>query len=80
LIGFKTGSDFRGYFLIFKIRGLYGTGSYPGLQNGLQRTNLFIKSQVPFAAPYFSIASSAYSEQVGVNLQLAGNTGDMRRL
>jgi hypothetical protein len=32
------------------------------------------------AAPYFSIASSAYCEQVGVNRQLAGNIGDMRRL
>jgi len=31
----------------------------------------------PFNAPYFLIASIAYSEQVGVNLQLEGKNGDI---
>lgn len=31
-------------------------------------------------APYFSKASIAYSEQVGVNLQLLGSKGDMVNL
>ena len=34
------------------------------------------KKGPPFKAPYFSIASTAYCEQVGINLHLGGNAGE----
>jgi hypothetical protein len=40
----------------------------------------FIASQLPFSGPYFFSACTAYSEQVGVYLQLAGVRGDMQYL
>ena len=36
--------------------------------------------QAALNSPFFSNASSAYSEQVGVNLQAGGNMGEMKRL
>lgn len=48
---------------------LYFTGSYPPLQKGLHRMILFTAIHPPFHAPYFVMASIAYSEQVGRNLQ-----------
>ena len=41
------------------------------------RRNRRRASQSPFTAPYFSRASTAYWEQVGVNLQHAGLIGDI---
>ena len=38
----------------------YGTGSYPPLQNGLQRNMRHRARAPPFKRPYFSIASKAY--------------------
>ena len=38
-------------------------------ENGLQRNILHIASKEPFKAPYFSNASIAYCEQVGVYIQ-----------
>jgi hypothetical protein len=37
-------------------------------------------SRLPLNGPYFFSASMAYSEQVGVYLQLAGVKGDMQYL
>jgi hypothetical protein len=36
-------------------------------------------SHPPFKAPYFSMASSAYWEQVGMKRQQAGLAGDIER-
>ena len=45
----------------------YGTGSYgPRLENGWHRMIRLKASQPPLSAPYFSIASIAYCEQVGI--------------
>ena len=56
----------------------FGTGSYPYLLfSGLQRKNLQRASDKPTNTPRVSIASYAYSEQVGVNLQLFPNAGEM---
>jgi hypothetical protein len=44
----------------------YGTGSYPPSAKGLHLSILFIVSHNPFQAPYFSSASMAYWEHVGV--------------
>jgi hypothetical protein len=52
------------------------TGSCPPLQKGWQRKKRFNAIQVPCAAPYFSTASRAYSEHVGVNLHAGGSKGD----
>ena len=45
---------------------IQGTGSYPPLWNGLQRRMRLNASQPPLRAPYFSMASRAYWEQVGI--------------
>ena len=45
---------------------IYGTGSYPLLPKGWQRRIRFTAIHPPRAAPYFSIAIIAYSEQVGI--------------
>ncbi len=34
-------------------------------------------SHPPFKAPYFEMASIAYWEQVGMNLQLGGSVGEI---
>jgi hypothetical protein len=47
-----------------------GTGSYPPLEKGLQRRILQAARIPPRNAPYFSIASMAYCEQVGIYLQV----------
>ena len=39
----------------------------------------FRASQPPFRAPYFSMASSAYWEQVGIKRQQGGVSGDILR-
>jgi len=54
----------------------YLTGSKPPSWKGLHFSILRAASEVPFRVPYLLIASTAYSEQVGVNLQLEGNIGD----
>jgi hypothetical protein len=41
---------------------------------------LLIVRESPLRTPYLLIASIEYSEQVGVNLQLIGNRGDMQYL
>jgi hypothetical protein len=46
-----------------------GTGSYPPLEKGLQRKIRHTVSSPPFSAPNRSIATSPYSEQVGIYLQ-----------
>jgi hypothetical protein len=48
---------------------LYGTGSQPPFENGLHLNILFKAKNVPLKGPYFSIASNAYCEHVGINLQ-----------
>jgi hypothetical protein len=40
----------------------------------------FTANQPPLKGPYFFIASAAYSEQVGVYLQLGGKIGDKSNL
>ena len=60
-----------------KIQDNQGTGSKPPLENGLQRKTLQIVIKSPFNGPYFFIASSAYSEHVGVNLQTGGFNGEI---
>ena len=57
-----------------------GTGSYPPLENGLQRRKRHVVSAVPFNAPNRSIASSPYSEQVGQYLQRGAVLGEMADL
>ena len=57
----------------------YGTGSNPCPPQGWQRAILLIASNKPRPAPYFLIASTAYSEQVGVYRQLAGVSGEMQK-
>ena len=54
----------------------YGTGSYPPCDSGLHRRILHVANRLPFAAPCFWIASSAYCEHVGRNRQQAGCRGD----
>ena len=54
-----------------------GTGSYPPLHNGLHLKILYIDSRAPLSAPCVSIASMAYAEQVGVNLQQEIFFGEM---
>ena len=49
----------------------YGTGSYPPFEKGLQRRIRHAANNPPFNTPYFSIASIAYCEQVGVYIQVA---------
>lgn len=58
----------------------YFTGSYPPLQKGLHLKILLMAINKPFSAPYFSMACIAYSEHVGVNLQLSPRYGDMAAL
>ena len=59
---------------------LSGTGSYPALQNGLHLSSLQRVRIDPTKNPRFVNASIAYSEQVGVNLQLGGSRGDINFL
>ena len=58
-------------------RQLYGTGSYPPLQNGWQRRRRRTVSQLPRAGPYRWIASSAYAEHVGWKRQEGGVSGEI---
>src|ERR1700751_6500035 len=46
---------------------LAGTGSYPELPQGWQRNIRLMPNHVPNIRPWTSIASTKYSEQVGVN-------------
>ena len=55
----------------------YGTGSYPPSWNGWQRNIRRSARYPPLMAPYFSTASSAYCEHVGVNRQQGVCMGDM---
>ncbi len=43
-----------------------GTASYPRVPHGWQRDKREMVSQKPRQAPFLSIASMAYSEQVGL--------------
>jgi hypothetical protein len=52
-----------------------GTGSNPDGPKGRQRNNRLIMSQPPRREPWISIASWAYSEQEGKNLQGDGLLG-----
>ena len=52
------------------------TGSYPPSENGWQRRSRRRPIAVPFKAPYWATASAAYSEQVGVNRQAGGRSGE----
>lgn len=54
-----------------------GTGSYPPLHSGLQRSTRHTAKQPPFNAPYLSMASYAYSEHVGTNRQAGGSPEDI---
>jgi len=51
---------------------LYGTGSNPPAQNGLQRRILFSPIQMPLGKPYLSMASYVYREHDGVKRQTDG--------
>ena len=44
---------------------------YPPFEKGLQRRIRHAANNPPFNTPYFSIASIAYCEQVGVYIQVA---------
>jgi hypothetical protein len=59
------------------VRAVSGDGSNPPLQNGWQRAIRFTCSQPPRAAPYRSMASSPYAEQVGSNRQTGGLSGEI---
>ncbi len=54
-----------------------GGGSYPTLPNGLHRKKRHVVKKIPLILPCISIASIAYSEQVGVNLQLLPKWGEI---
>ena len=69
--------DFSGFGVLWCFS---GTGSYPPLENGLQRKKRHVVSAVPFSAPNRSIASSPYSEQVGQYLQRGAVLGEMADL
>ena len=58
---------------------LYGTGSYPPFEKGLHRSILHPARILPLTAPYFSIASRPYAEQVGKYGHFAILTGDIYR-
>ncbi len=57
-----------------------GTGSSPPTQNGWHLIRRLNPIHMPLTAPCFSTACIAYSEQVGVNLQLGGKKGEMNVL
>jgi len=57
-----------------------GTGSIPPALHGLHRNSRIVASAPPLSAPWTSIASAAYSEQVGWNRQAGGMNGDTKRL
>lgn len=48
----------------------YGTGSYPPFAKGWHRKILLTAKKLPLKKPYFSIASIAYWEQVGVYIHV----------
>jgi hypothetical protein len=54
-----------------------GTGSYPLFPHGWQLEIRLIANHPPLIGPYFFSASMLYVEQVGVNRQLAGVSGEM---
>ena len=55
---------------LLQIYSYYFTGSKPAaLLRGLHLNILLIDSDMPFIIPNLAIASRAYSEQLGVNLQ-----------
>ena len=54
-----------------------GTGSYPPLQNGLHLSILDTVNAVPTMAPLVLSASIEYSEQLGINLQHLGFSGEI---
>ncbi len=57
----------------------HGTGSYPPVQKGWQRKRRFVPNQIPDSTPYLATAWYVYSEHEGVNLQLGGSAGEMKR-
>jgi hypothetical protein len=57
-----------------------GTGSYPCPPQGWQLQIRFPAKYDPFNAPYFLMACTAYSEQVGVYLHAIGSNGEMLSL
>ena len=60
--------------------GNQGTGSYQSRsEKGWQRMIRLNAIHPPFHAPYFWMACTAYSEQVGRNRQQGGFKGEMRR-
>ena len=60
------------YFLF-----LFGTGSYPPRQKGLQRRIRQAPSAMPIITPHSCIASSVYCEQDGVKRQERGRAGEI---
>jgi len=56
------------------------TGSCPPAQNGWHRSKRQIAIPLPRTAPCRSIASRAYSEQVGTKRQDGGNQGEITAL
>src|SRR4029078_4009554 len=56
------------------------TGSYPPRLKGLHDRTRFAASNPPITTPRRSIASMAYSEQVGVYRQAGGSWGLIRAL
>ncbi len=56
-----------------------GTGSNPYLPNGRHLLSLLIVKIIPCNGPCISIASIAYSEQVGVNRQFFPKYGEIAR-
>lgn len=54
----------------------HGTGSCPCPPQGWHRSIRLIASHSPLNGPYFFNASTAYCEQVGVNLHLGPSIGE----
>lgn len=54
----------------------HGTGSYPPGCQGWHRSSLFTNKINPRAGPCLLMAVSAYAEQLGMNRQLFGKTGE----
>lgn len=60
--------------------GLKNKHIYQELCQGWHFETLFIARKVPLITPFFNITSIAYAEQVGWNLQVGGNKGEIKYL
>jgi hypothetical protein len=67
-------------FFVFELLAQFnqGTGSWPCLPQGLQLAMRLMVSHPPLNAPCFLMASIPYCEQVGVYLQDAEVSGEIK--